>query len=254
MLSSSPFYSRLREEGRIPTLPSSPPLSILLIFIYAAVWLEVSLALLTSLEVLSIIMYDLSRPNPLPWCLNFFTELLALSSMFVGFSPTSMAIFQVFRSSFFKARSTFLRGSLATTRRPLLQHHRHPSFPTPPAALHSASQEPVRVVHAPSGHSLPPGHGSHASALDVVLSSAPLVTGVADFWDFLLFIYFCFILLLGFKYPFTRDSCIWFVLVPIFSAVLDLDYFSASIASAIFGSSLLFLSLVQMGLPYSILL
>jgi len=35
-------------------------------FFYATVWLEVSLVLFTSLEVLSIVMYDLSRPNPPP--------------------------------------------------------------------------------------------------------------------------------------------------------------------------------------------
>jgi hypothetical protein len=54
-------------------------------------------------------------PNLLPWCLGFFTELVALSSMFSGFSPTSVAVFQVLRSSFFKARPMFLRGFLAPT-------------------------------------------------------------------------------------------------------------------------------------------
>jgi len=100
----------------ISILPSSTPFSFMFIFAYVAVWLEVSLALVTFLEVLSVVIYDLSHPNLLPWCLGFFIELVALSSTFIVFSPALVVVFQVLRYSFFKDRSTFFRGSLASMR------------------------------------------------------------------------------------------------------------------------------------------
>jgi len=45
---------------------NSSLLSFSFIFVYDVVWLEVSLALFTTLEVLSVVMYNLSCPNPLP--------------------------------------------------------------------------------------------------------------------------------------------------------------------------------------------
>jgi len=51
-----------REGSQLLFLASPPPLSFIFIFVYDDSWLEVSLALLTSFEVLSVVMYDLSHP------------------------------------------------------------------------------------------------------------------------------------------------------------------------------------------------
>jgi len=79
--------------------------------------------------------------------------------------------------------------------------------------------------------------GSHVPAPNALLSSALPVAGVADFWVFLLFIYlFC---CLGFKLPLGETLVYRFVLVLLFYAVSDLDYFSVSTASVTFGWLLL---------------
>jgi hypothetical protein len=66
-----PSLSRLREEGKTSSLPSSPlPLSFMYTFTYIVVWPEVSLALLNSHKVLSVVPYDLARPESQSPCLG----------------------------------------------------------------------------------------------------------------------------------------------------------------------------------------
>ncbi len=70
-LSLFPGLSRLREEGKTSSLPSSPlPLSFMYTFTYIVVWPEVSLALLNSHKVLSVVPYDLARPESQSPCLG----------------------------------------------------------------------------------------------------------------------------------------------------------------------------------------
>jgi hypothetical protein len=118
----------------------------------------------------------------------------------------------------------------------LHRHHLRPNFLMLLVAPHLASHAPVHGAHAPSGGSPPTTSGSHVP--DALLSSAPPIIGVADFWAFLLFIYFYFILLLGFSLPLGETLVFWFVLVPLFFVVPDLNYFSIFTASAIFGKFL----------------
>jgi hypothetical protein len=99
MLSS--FSSRLREDGRATSLPPSPPLSFLSFYHFVAVWWVVFLALFTSLEVLSIVLYDLFCPELQPLCLDLFTVPVSSNTMFSLSFPATMAVFvQVFRSNF----------------------------------------------------------------------------------------------------------------------------------------------------------
>jgi hypothetical protein len=81
-LSLFPGLSWLREEGKASSLPSSPlPLSFMYTFTYIVVWAEVSLALLNSHKVLSVIPYDLPRPESQSPCLGFSFSWLRLQSL-----------------------------------------------------------------------------------------------------------------------------------------------------------------------------
>jgi hypothetical protein len=96
---------------------------------------------------LSIVIYDLSHPNPLPWYLGFSIELVALSLTFTIFSPVLVDVFQVLMSSFFIAKSTFLQGSLTPTRHFTVIT----SFLMSPAAPHSSSHAHAHGAHTSSG-------------------------------------------------------------------------------------------------------
>jgi hypothetical protein len=80
---------------------------------FVAVWLGVSLVLITFDEVLSVVLYNLSCPKLQPQCFGFSTTLF----IFAALLPVLVAgLVKVFRSDFLKARSTFLRWSLPLMR------------------------------------------------------------------------------------------------------------------------------------------
>jgi hypothetical protein len=94
-----------------------------------------------------------------------------------------------------------------------------------PAAPHSASHTPAHGAHALGGHSPRTGIESH----DVVRFSDLLIFGF--FCCLFISVLFC---CLGFSLPLGETFVSGFVLVPLFFAIPDLDYFSAFTASAIF--------------------
>jgi hypothetical protein len=104
------LFSRHMKEGRVSSFPSFPHIFFLMkLFSLFAVCLEVSLALFTSHEVLSVVQYDLSLPKSQVQCHGSTIALFVSSALEIGFV-------QVLRSSFLKVRFTFLRWSQPLTR------------------------------------------------------------------------------------------------------------------------------------------
>lgn len=97
----------------------------------------------------------------------------------------------------------------------------------PPAAPHSAS------------HAL--GCSSHAPSPGALLPSALPNTGVALFFGFFYCLFISVLVCcLGFSLPLRKTLVFGFVFVPLFSTVLDLDYYNSSTTSATFTWLLLF--------------
>ena len=175
LLLQPPFIFCLGGGKRSPIFPPSLFLLLLLpvikSFPFVLTWLEVSLAFLTSFEVLSVVLYDLFFPKPQSLHQGSTSAPVIFSIMLSTFSSMSLAGFvKVLRLDFFKSRSTLFQWIQPSTR------HCTTAYTVAPA---SRCHRPKH--HTPSTHRRVVLINLHAHPSSV----SPTVVA-AGFWVFLL--------------------------------------------------------------------